>query len=65
MPGMSGFEVLSSIRRQELPVKVIILTARRHEHDVIHGFDLGADDYMVKPFNAMELVVRLKRMLCR
>ena len=65
MPGMSGFEVLSSIRRQDLPVKVIMLTARRQEQDVIHGFDLGADDYMVKPFNAMELVVRLKRVLCR
>ena len=65
MPGMSGFEVLSTIRRENLPVKVILLTARRHENDVVHGFDLGADDYVVKPFNAVEVVVRLKRMLCR
>jgi two-component system cell cycle response regulator DivK len=65
MPIMSGFEVLSAIREQELPVKCIMLTARRQENDVIHGFDLGADDYVLKPFNAMEVVVRLKRMLCR
>ncbi len=65
MPNMSGFEVLSAIREQELPVKCIMLTARRQENDVIHGFDLGADDYVLKPFNAMEVVVRLKRMLCK
>lgn len=65
MPGMSGFEVLSAIRGEHLPVKVILLTARRHEKDVVHGFDLGADDYVVKPFNAVEVVVRLKRMLSR
>jgi CheY-like chemotaxis protein len=63
MPGMSGFEVLSAIRQKDLPVKVILLTARRQENDVVHGFDLGADDYVLKPFNAMEVVVRLKRML--
>jgi CheY-like chemotaxis protein len=65
MPNMTGFEVLSAIREQKLPVKCIMLTARRQENDVIHGFDLGADDYVLKPFNAMEVVVRLKRMLCR
>lgn len=65
MPGMNGFDVLSAIRREDLPVKVILLTARRQENDVVHGFDLGADDYVVKPFNAVEVVVRLKRMLCR
>lgn len=64
MPLMSGFEVLAAIRQQQLPVKVIMLTARRQENDVVHGFDLGADDYVLKPFNAMEVVVRLKRMLC-
>jgi two-component system cell cycle response regulator DivK len=63
MPNLSGFDVLSTVRRQGLPVKVILLTARRQENDVIHGFDLGADDYVIKPFNAMEVVVRLKRML--
>ncbi len=63
MPGMNGFEVLSAIRARRLPVKVILLTARRHEKDVVHGFDLGADDYVLKPFNPMEVVVRLKRML--
>jgi CheY-like chemotaxis protein len=63
MPAMSGFEVLASIRQQELPVRVVMLTARRQEHDIIQGFNLGADDYMVKPFSPMELIVRLKRLL--
>jgi two-component system, cell cycle response regulator DivK len=65
MPGMSGFEVLSAIRVQELPVKVILLTALRQESDVVHGFDLGADDYVPKPFSAVEVVMRLKRVICK
>jgi CheY-like chemotaxis protein len=62
MPGKSGFEVLAEIRREELPVRVILLTARQKEDDIVTGFDLGADDYVVKPFNPMELVMRLKRL---
>ena len=65
MPGMSGFEVLSAIRVQELPVKVLLLTARRQESDVVQGFDLGADDYVPKPFSAVEVVMRLKRVICK
>lgn len=65
MPGMSGFEVLSAIRVQELPVKVILLTALRQESDVVHGFDLGADDYVPKPFSAVEVVMRLKRVISK
>jgi DNA-binding response OmpR family regulator len=57
--------VLAAIRTQQLPVKVILLTARRHEKDVVHGFDLGADDYVQKPFSALELVMRLKRVICK
>ena len=65
MPGMDGYEVLSAIRSEELHVRVILLTARQQESDVIRGFTLGADDYMVKPFGPMELVARLKRLLWR
>lgn len=65
MPGMNGFEVLSAIRVQELPVKVLLLTARRQESDVVQGFDLGADDYVPKPFSAVEVVMRLKRVICK
>ena len=63
MPGMNGFEVLAAIREQQLPVRVVVLTARRQEEDTIRGFRLGADDYMVKPFSPVELVLRLNRLL--
>jgi DNA-binding response OmpR family regulator len=63
MPGMDGYEVLAAIRREELPVRVLLVTARQQESDVVRGFTLGADDYVVKPFSPMELVARLKRLL--
>jgi two-component system cell cycle response regulator DivK len=63
MPGIDGFELLSTIRREGLPVRVVMLTARQKECDVLRGFSLGADDYVVKPFNPLELAARLKRLL--
>jgi len=63
MPGMDGFLVLAAIREQGLPVRVLLLSARRHENDISRAFNLGADDYMVKPFNQVELVARLKRLV--
>lgn len=65
MPGMDGFELLSRIRSESMPVRVILLTARQQEGDVVRGFNLGADDYMVKPFSPLELVARIKRLLHR
>jgi DNA-binding response OmpR family regulator len=65
MPGMDGYEVLAAVRQEDLPVRVLLLTARQQESDVIRGFTLGADDYVVKPFSPMELVARLKRLLTR
>ncbi|MBZ5618141.1 MAG: response regulator [Acidobacteriia bacterium] len=65
MPGLDGYEVLAAIRSEEIPVRVVLLTARQQESDVIRGFTLGADDYVVKPFGPMELVARLKRLLLR
>ena len=63
MPDMNGFEVLTAIRERNIPVRVVMLTARQHEHDVVQSFNLGADDYMSKPFRSLELVVRLNRLL--
>jgi len=60
---MDGYQVLSSIRAEKLPVRVVLLTARQQETDIIRGFTLGADDYIVKPFNPLELAARLKRLL--
>ena len=65
MPGMDGYEVLAALRAENLPVRVMLLTARQQENDVIRGFTLGADDYMVKPFSPLELVARLKRLVLR
>ena len=65
MPALDGYEVLAAVRQQDLPVRVLLLTARQQESDVIRGFTLGADDYVVKPFSPMELVARLKRLLLR
>ena len=65
MPDMDGYEVLAAIRREGIPVRVLLLTARQQEGDVLRGFALGADDYVVKPFSPMELVARLRRLLSR
>jgi CheY-like chemotaxis protein len=63
MPGMDGYEVLAAVRNEMLPVRVILLTARQQEADITRGFTLGADDYVVKPFNPPELLARVKRYL--
>jgi len=65
MPGMDGYQVLTAIRKEDLPVYVILLTACGRENDISRGFSLGADDYIVKPFNLIELVARLRRLLPR
>lgn len=64
MPGIDGFEVLKELRKiSEVPV--IMLTARQEETDRIKGFDTGVDDYVIKPFSAKELMLRVKRFLKR
>ncbi len=65
MPGMDGYAVLSAVRADQITARVLLLTARQQESDVLRGFALGADDYVVKPFSPMELVARLKRLLGR
>ena len=65
MPGMDGYEVLSAARLEAIPVRVLLLTARQQEADITRGFTLGADDYLIKPFNPPELVARLRRFLRR
>jgi len=64
LPAVSGFEVLNDIRREgDLPV--ILLTARAEESDRVAGLELGADDYVVKPFSPRELVARVRTVLRR
>jgi len=64
MPGMDGFEVCRELRRDS-DVPILMLTARSEDVDKIVGLELGADDYMTKPFNPRELVARVKRILHR
>ncbi|MDR3700184.1 MAG: response regulator [Candidatus Sulfopaludibacter sp.] len=63
IPGMDGYEVLAAIREEKIPTRVIVLTALGREKDILRAFNLGADDYVTKPFNPFELVARLKRFL--
>ena len=64
LPGLDGFEVCRAIRR-EADTPVIMLTARTDDVDVIVGLELGADDYVTKPFNPRALVARVKAILRR
>ncbi len=65
MPELDGFAVLTRLRQTDRTrsIPVVMLTALRQEKDVIRGFALGADDYVVKPFNPIELAARLRRLL--
>ena len=67
LPGFSGYDVLTEMRRkpQLAEVPIIVLTARREEADRIKGFELGADDYLTKPFSPRELVLRVAAVLRR
>ena len=64
LPRMSGLDVCRVVR-EERPVPILVLTARSAEGDKIAGLDLGADDYMTKPFSMRELVARVSAMLRR
>ena len=64
MPGLDGFSVLRKIR-EESKVPAIMVTARGEDYDKILGLELGADDYITKPFNPLEVVARIKAQLRR
>ena len=60
LPGMNGYDVLKRIRERENWTPVIMLTAKDGEYDQTEAFDLGADDYLTKPFSFKVLVARLR-----
>ena len=64
LPKMDGFEVCNSIRKYTT-IPVIILSAKNEEESIIKGLELGADDYITKPFNHRELILRVKKLLER
>ena len=65
LPGMDGFEVTRALRQRGGRVPIIVVTAREEEADRVLGLELGADDYVTKPFSPRELVARVKAVLRR
>ena len=65
LPKISGFELLQQLRAAGLVLPVLILSARDQIQDRVHGLDLGADDYVLKPFHLDELLARIRAMLRR
>ncbi|MEW5868704.1 MAG: response regulator transcription factor [Chloroflexota bacterium] len=65
LPEMDGLEVCRRLRSQDSPLPILMLTARDDDVDKILGLELGADDYLTKPFNPRELVARVKAILRR
>jgi two-component system alkaline phosphatase synthesis response regulator PhoP len=65
LPGLDGLEVCRRLRAENNPVAIIMLTARDEDIDKILGLEIGADDYLTKPFNPRELVARIKAILRR
>ena len=65
LPGISGFDVVSALRAAEYSVPVLLLTARDAAADIVRGLDLGADDYLTKPFSLPVLLARARTLLRR
>ncbi|HTM58075.1 MAG TPA: response regulator, partial [Candidatus Udaeobacter sp.] len=62
LPEKDGFTVLKELRQRHREIPVLVMTARNFEADVLKGFDLGADDYVTKPFGIKELMARVRRL---
>jgi two-component system alkaline phosphatase synthesis response regulator PhoP len=65
LPEKDGFTVLKELRQRHREMPVLVITARNFEADVLKGFDMGADDYLTKPFGVKELLARAKRLIQR
>ena len=63
LPGLDGFAVLERLRKDGVETPILVLTARGLEEDKVRGLDLGADDYVVKPFGLSELLARIRSRL--
>jgi len=65
LPKMNGYEVCRQLRQQQLEVPIVMLTAKGQESEIVEGLELGADDYVTKPFSIHELLARVKAILRR
>src|SRR5437762_9168935 len=60
LPGRDGWSVIESARAEGIPTPIVVVSARGTEHDRVHALEIGADDYLVKPFSMNELVARVR-----
>jgi DNA-binding response OmpR family regulator len=65
LPGMDGFEVCKKLRAEGNHTPILMLTAKDQNHDIVHGLDTGADDYLPKPFSFEVLLARVRALLRR
>ncbi len=65
LPGLDGFSICDTARKEGCDMPIIMLTAKGQERDIVRGLELGADDYVVKPFSVKELMARVKAFLRR
>lgn len=65
LPGVDGYDVVRTLRREERSIPIVVITGRCEEIDRVVGFELGADDYIAKPFSPREVVARAKSILRR
>jgi DNA-binding response OmpR family regulator len=65
LPGMSGYEICKELRIRRIPALILMLTAKGQEIEKVVGLDLGADDYLTKPFGVQELIARIRALIRR
>ncbi len=65
LPGMDGYVICSLLRQHKKNMPILMLTARTKQHEIVHGLNLGADDYLTKPFDLDELLARVRALLRR
>ena len=65
MPGMDGFEVVQTLRGRGIRLPIIIVSGRKEDYDALYGLDIGADDYLTKPFNPVTLGAKVKALIRR
>lgn len=65
LPLVNGYEICERVRQRKLKFPIVMLTAKGQEEDIVRGLELGADDYMTKPFGIRELLARVNRLLSR
>ena len=65
MPGMDGFQTVESIRKQGIQTPIIIISGRKEDIDTLYGLNIGADDYITKPFNPITLGAKIKALIRR